>query len=202
MSVIINPKICDNSKECDGITACPNGVITWDEPKKTLIIDNSRCTSCGLCAQACPAGAIKVARTKAKYQKIKDQIKKDPRKATDLFIDRYGAETINQAFTVDDFNLAVIKSNGLMAVEFSSPDSIQCLIQSIPIKELFYSITINYRRQIIENSDNDKLVKRYKITKFPSLLFFRNGKFIGKIEGYYQHGQKDELIARIKKIIL
>jgi NAD-dependent dihydropyrimidine dehydrogenase PreA subunit len=202
MSVLINSKICDNSKECDCIKACPNGVITWDDQKKTLIINNSKCTSCGLCAKACMVGAIKVARNETEYQKIKEEIKKDPRKATDLFTDRYGAETINEAYTIDDFNLAVIESNGLMSVEFSSPDSIQCLIQSIPIKELFDGINIKYRRQIIENSDNNELVKRYKIKEFPSLLFFKNGKLIGKIEDYYEYGQKDELIRKIKKIIL
>jgi hypothetical protein len=146
-------------------------------------------------------GAIKVARNETEYQKIKQDIEKDPRKATDLFTDRYGAETINEAYTIDDFNLAVIESNGLMAVEFSSPDSIQCLIQSIPIKELFDRINIKYRRQIVENSDNNELVKKYKIKEFPSLLFFKDGKLIGKIEGYYEYSQKDELITQIKKII-
>lgn len=201
MSILINPKICDNSKECDGAKACPNGVITWDEQKETLTIDNSKCVSCGLCAKACMVGAIKVAKNESEYQKIKQDIEKDPRKVTDLFTDRYGAETINEGFTIDDFNLSVINSNGLIAVEFYDPDSAQCLIQSIPIKELFDGLTIKYRRQIIENSDNDELIKRYKIENLPSLLFFKNGKLIGKIEGYYEYGQKDELITKIKKII-
>jgi len=39
MPAIINFKICDNSDECGGLTVCPTKAITWDNVKKTLIID-------------------------------------------------------------------------------------------------------------------------------------------------------------------
>ena len=63
MSILVNFKICDNDKACSGMEACPNGVFSWDEEKKSLVIDNSKCISCGLCEKACMVSAIRVART-------------------------------------------------------------------------------------------------------------------------------------------
>ena len=34
MSVLINFKICDNAKECGGISICPTGALKWNEEKE------------------------------------------------------------------------------------------------------------------------------------------------------------------------
>ena len=54
MAILVNFKICDNAPECLAPPACPTGAIIWNEEKKTLEIDNSKCTSCGLCIPTCP----------------------------------------------------------------------------------------------------------------------------------------------------
>ena len=38
MKALINFKICDNAKECSGISVCPTGAMSFDEEK---------CTNCG-----------------------------------------------------------------------------------------------------------------------------------------------------------
>lgn len=43
--------------------------------------------------------------------------------------------------------------------------------------------------------------KKYDITILPSLLLFKNKEYLGKVEGYYQVDQQEELIAKIKEII-
>ena len=43
MAVLINFKICDNDKACNGMSICPKGVFSWDDEKHTLVIDNSKC---------------------------------------------------------------------------------------------------------------------------------------------------------------
>lgn len=50
MPVIINFKVCDNAEVCDAIRVCPVGAFRWNNQKKTLEIDNDKCTECGKCA--------------------------------------------------------------------------------------------------------------------------------------------------------
>jgi len=201
MAVLINFKICDNSKDCSGIEVCPIGAFYWDEKRKTIAVDNKKCVSCGKCEKSCPVGAIRVARTEAEYKKIKKEIDEDPRKVSDLFVDRYGAEPVDPAFQIPEnkFNIQILESTKLAVVEFFSKNSIKCLLHSIPIRDLFKDMDIKYRK--IDVKENDSLLKKYKITELPSLLFFKDGKLISKIEGYYEIGKKRELLTKVNKII-
>jgi NAD-dependent dihydropyrimidine dehydrogenase PreA subunit len=200
MPVLINFKICDNAKECNGIAVCPTGALSWGEKRKTIVIDNSKCVSCRKCEPACMVHAIRVAKNEKEYKRIKKEIDDDPRKAADLYVDRYGAQPIHPAFLIheDKFILEVLESNKLTAVELFKNESIMCLLTSIPIKDLFRDKDIKYRKLELKGN---ALLKRYNIKKLPSLLFFRNGKLAGKIEGYYDNKKKAELMKKIKKIV-
>ena len=200
MSVLINFKICDNAKECNGAAVCKPGALSWDGQTKTLVIDNSKCTSCRLCERVCMVNAIKVAKTDEEYQKLAAEIEKDPRTAADLFVDRYGASPIQPAFLIPDgrFDLEVLEASKLTAVEVFNNESIQCLLKSIPVKDLFEGLDVKYRRLLVK--DNDFLSK-YSISKLPSLLFFNNSSLIGKIEGYYGADRKKELSDLVKSIL-
>ena len=200
MPAIINFKICDNAIECNGLAICPVKAITWNEKKKTLEINNKKCISCGKCEDACLVGAIRVAKTAKEFEKIKKEIKNDPRKASNLFIDRYGATPIQSTFVAkqNEFNTHVLRATKLTAVEFFDENSIMCLLNSIPVKDLFGETDLKYRKVQIENND---LMKKYKIKKLPALLFFNKGKNIGKIEGYYNNKNKIELIKKVNQII-
>ena len=201
MAVLINFKICDNSKDCSGITVCPVGAFYWDEKRKTIAVDNQKCISCGKCEKACPVGVIRVARTEEEYKKIKKEIDEDARKVSDLFVDRYGAEPLDPAFFVPKtkFSVQILEATQVAVVEFFSSDSIKCLLYSIPIKELFGDYNVKYRK--IKVKEDDLLLKKYKVTELPSMLFFKDGYLKGKIEGYYDHQQKKLLAQRIRKIM-
>jgi NAD-dependent dihydropyrimidine dehydrogenase PreA subunit len=200
MSVLINFKICDNAKECGGVAVCKSGAISWDERKKTLVIDNSKCTACGLCEKACPVEAIKVAKTDEEYQKLKAEIEEDPRKVSDLFVDRYGASPINPSFVVKekDFPVEIEGYSRLAVAELFNDESIMCLLRSIPIGELFEGKTMKYGKVKVEN---ENLLQKYSIKVLPALLFFENGKFLGKIEGDYRMDRKKELMDLIKSTL-
>lgn len=200
MSVLINFKICDNAKECNGVAVCKTGAISWDEQKKTLVIDNSKCINCGLCEKSCLVNAIKVAKTDEEYQKLAAEIENDPRTAADLFVDRYGASPIQPAFLIPDgrFDLEVLEASKPTIVEVFNNESIQCLLKSIPIKDLFEGLDVKYRRLLVRDND---FLKKYSVSKLPSLVFFNNGKLIGKIEGYYGADRKKELSDLIKSIL-
>ena len=128
MSVLINFKICDNSKDCNGIAVCPVKAFYWDEKKKTLKIDNSKCISCGKCEDSCPVNAIRVARNEQEYKNIKKEIDEDPRKVSDLFVDRYGATSVSPAFLIspDKFEVQILESSKPAVVEFFKNSSIKC----------------------------------------------------------------------------
>lgn len=52
---------CDQVKEFPedrDTRVCPVGAIDWDENLEVPVIDDSKCTHCGLCARQCPVGAI------------------------------------------------------------------------------------------------------------------------------------------------
>ncbi|UMX47883.1 MAG: 4Fe-4S binding protein [Candidatus Nealsonbacteria bacterium DGGOD1a] len=200
MTVLINFKICDNAKECSGIAVCPTGALSWDEKKKSIKINNKKCISCGKCQRACGVEAIKVAKNEKEYVKIKKEINNDSRKATDLFIDRFGAQPVTPMFLVaeDKFTLSSLESKKPAMVEFFNENSIECLLRSIPIKDLVAGMKINYEKIELKTA---LLLGKYQISKLPALLFFKDGKLFGKIEGYYDLDKKGELIKLVGEIV-
>src|SRR3989344_4255763 len=199
MAVLINFKICDNAPECGGIEACKTHALFWDKKNKRIGIDNDKCTSCELCEGACPVGAIKVAVTKEEYNKIKKEIDEDPRKISDLFVDRYGAMPIDPDVSVKEDDFAKILSSAKpILVELFKNETINCLRKTIPIRELIPRQDVVFRKIELKKED---LINQYKIKKIPCFLFFKEGKLVGKIEGYCSRGQEKELKEKLKKLI-
>jgi len=200
MPVLVNFKICDNSRDCSGIEACPTGAFYWDEDNKTIAIDDSKCSACGVCEESCPVGAIRVAKNSKEYSRIKKEIDADTRTVSDLFIDRYGAEPKDPAFLIsqDKFDIQILESVKMSVVELFDNDSIMCLLYSIPIRVLFEGMDIKYRKIRVKD---DSLLGRYDVGKLPCLLFFRDGKIVGKIEGYFGIEKKKEILSKVTEII-
>ena len=199
MAVLINFKICDNDKACGGVAVCPTGAIYYDEEKETLSIDNDKCISCGMCEKECPIGAIKVAKDEKEYEILKKQIEEDPRKTKDLFVDRYGATPLSEFFMLDSEEVAnKINSKNIVLIEFYNDDSIQCLLKSIPIKELLKDFPDSTQFYKVEISE--ALTNKYQIKELPALVAFENGKMMGKIEGYIDEDNKEKLMNEIQAL--
>lgn len=199
MAVLVNFKICDNAKECGGIAVCPTGALSWNEEKETIQIDNDKCISCGECEKECPIGAFTVAKNEEEYKKIQKEIENDPRTTKDLFVDRYGAAVISDFFKIE---LEEIKEKSkkdcLTLIEIYNPDIAECLLKSIPIKELTKSLpkdTLFYKAESNENVD------LYGIGELPSLLVFKSGKLIGHIDGYYTIDDKEIVLSKLSDIL-
>ncbi len=200
MAVLVNFKICDNAKECGGIAVCPTGALSYDEEKESIIIDNDKCISCGKCENECPIGAIMVARTDEEYEQIKEEIDNDNRTTKDLFVDRYGATPLSEFFMIESNDIEnKVHNEGITLIELYNDDSIQCLLKSIPIKELSENLpkdTLFYKAEATEEDIN-----KYNIKELPALLIFKNRSLLGHVDGYYTIDLKAEMINEIKKII-
>ncbi len=202
MPIIINFKICDNSPACDGIVACPTNALSWDKKKKSIKWDSKKCIGCGKCVKACTVSAINLAKTEAEAEKIKKMIAKDPRKLSDLFVDKYGAQVLDTSTLIKTkkaFNTKIADTKKLVVCEFFEDSGGQCLLRSIPIKDLFKHIDLLFYKVDVSNMSD--LQAKYKVTKLPSLLFFKNGVLLGKIQGYYDLDHKEEFKAKIAKIL-
>ncbi len=199
MTVLINFKICDNVQECPCLEVCPNNSLYWDKAKKTLCINESTCLNCGACTEKCYISAIKVAKNKEEYNKIKKEIADDPRKISDLFVDKYGAQPLDQEKIISSSQFEeIIHSPEIVVIEFFNSDSIQCLLRSIPIKKLLPHSDIKYKKLNAQGTD---LVSKFNLKKLPSLVFFKEGKMINKIEGYFDMEDFDKVYKKICNIL-
>lgn len=202
MAVLINFKICDNDKACSGMSACPNNVFSWDEENKTLLIDNSKCVSCGLCEKACMVSAIRVAKNQEEYNKIQKEFDEDKRTINDLLVERYGGKPIDSAMIGKEKEI-VLKLNEAkrpLIVELFNEDSIMCLLKSIPMKKIANLFDENTRYRKVEVTSNE-ILEQYGIKELPALLFFKEGNFLGKFEGYVDENDENMLVDEIKRIL-
>lgn len=198
MSVLINFKICDNAEECGGIESCVTGALSWDGENKTIQIDNDKCISCGLCEAACEVGAIQVAQNEEEYVAIQKEYDEDTRQLSDLMIDRYGAQSIQYLIDENSFDDQILHANKLVVAELFKNDTIECMLKSIPIKQLFDGVDIKYRKVELKS---DELLKKYQINKLPALVFFKDGKLLGKVEGHYGTNNILDLKNKIDNIL-
>ena len=199
MAVLVNFKICDNAKECGGIAVCPTGALSWNEEKESIEIDNDKCISCGLCDKECPIGAIMVAKNSEEYQKIKKEIDEDPRTTKDLFVDRYGAVAISDFFKIESEEIKEkAEKDCLTLIEVYNPDVAECLLKSIPIKELTKNLP---KDTLFYKTESDKIIDEYNMIELPSLLVFKKGKLLGYIDGYYTTDEKEKVISKLSDII-
>lgn len=197
MAVLINFKICDNDKACSGMNICPRKVFSWNEEKETLEINNDLCINCGLCVKSCMVSAIRLAKTDEEYNKIEKEFEADPRSINDLFIERYGAVPIDNAMIGTEDELEdKMHSPRPIILELYNEDSICCLLKSIPVKEILQEFDINARYRKIEVV-SDKLLNKYHIHELPALVFIKEQKVVGTVEGYYTDENCRELFEQI-----
>ncbi|MCL1786285.1 MAG: 4Fe-4S dicluster domain-containing protein [Alphaproteobacteria bacterium] len=200
--VMINHKVCDMSPSCGGIDVCPTGAFFWDEENEKIGYDESKCIGCGACAKECPvAQAIRLARTEVEAEQIQAEYDADPRRAEDLFIDRYGGDIVLTKATPSEKVMDLVRETpGLVVMELNNYDLIRCLLMSIPMKELFAGRQWTHVKVIDPGTE---LLAELGNPEITALAFFRDGKQIGIIEGYFENVESERgvLESKIRKIL-
>lgn len=205
MSIKFNFNMCDNSPECSGLTVCPTGAIFWDENginalggRGTLCVDNSKCISCGKCVGegGCPIGAILFSTKEVDFGKEGDV---DTNQVKTLFVERYGAEAIDEALCISDLTILQRTDNKITVIEEFSDSSIQCLLHSIPVtsilervQKLMNTSDVCYYKHFNESDDE---------SNFPKLLIYKGSSLVVQINGYYDDSQEESLYEEIAKNI-
>jgi len=191
MPPIINFKICDNSEDCNAIHMCEKGVFGWDNKRKTLTLNHKKCNDCGKCVTYCPVKAIRFCTGKDDCEKVQREIDRDPRTITELFIDRYGAMPIDDAYS---FELTPerlkqrINVRRPVIVEFNRKETVACLLKSVPIADIQeqFHPDATYAKFFINTDEMNK----YGVTKTPCLRFYYNNELLGKIDDYFEKDYK------------
>jgi len=194
MSVLVNFKICDNADVCSGIEVCPTGAIYWDEKNSTLAFCNEKCTCCGLCVNACPAGAIIVANNEVEHSEFQKNIDDDPRTIKDLMVERYGASAVDEAtmIPVSRAKEIVAKSVSVVAIEVVDDSDTQCLIDSVPIAEIFPDGNCTHFKIDARDEHYADFSSAYGITDIPTFLLFAKGQLLFKFDGVVQNQVQKE----------
>lgn len=116
-----------------------------------------------------------------------------------MFVDRYGAVAITDFFKIE---LNDIKEKSekecITIIEVYNPEEAECLLKSIPIKDLTKDLpkdTLYYK------AESDRVVEKYNVNKLPALLVFKSGKLKGHIEGYYTIDDKEVILSKLNDIL-
>lgn len=201
MPVVINYKICDLAPECGGIGVCPVGAFFWNKKTKRPEVDNKKCTSCGVCARERPVRAILVAKTKEEYQKLLERVKRDPRSEKELWYERLGCQPgrtppLAKIVTPKNFSQEVTKARKPVALDVWSEETLDCRYHSVLWDELGFSNKVEFKK--FDGGKHPNFIKKLRVTKLPTFLLFKQGKEIGRKEGYIFSKDKKKVRSLLK----
>ena len=196
MPIIIHPGKCDQADECDCPQVCAQGAWCRDETGEKWTVDNDKCIDCGVCVHYCPADAVILALSEDEKEKILKEIEADTTHTPEtLFVERYGGFPLTEEIVIDSKSFDSKVPEGVTLVEFYNEDSIKCLVKSPPYHEFASDMTM-YKVDADKSKD---LKDKYEVELFPSLLVFKDGKEMGRIENFI--GKIDIIKKRLNKIL-
>ena len=205
MPALFNYKRCDGfhgcaqPQDCEGVKVCPTGAIrhAFRKDAKIPTIDLAQCIDCGKCKGCCPAGVIFYYQTEAEKKKIKQFIEEDGITPEEIWEQRYGVQP-NKQCSVLTTKTFPTTSSGLHAVDFWDKENLLCRVNAIKIDDLPIR---GFQYHKLSLDDFPEFKNRYRLRIVPSLLFFKEGIEIGRLEGALGTDLLNEAVSETKKLL-
>jgi thioredoxin 1 len=180
MPVIIDPRICEKQVICDLMRVCPMNAIYQDK-KGAVEIDNTKCNECLRCVKACPYLAVRFAKDMDELGGIEGKMRENFNVNAHLRnIYGSGAGSIGKA-ELDDSNFKEkISAKTPTLVSFWGAHS---GVIAGSLKWIAEKYEGKLKVAHIKVAENPKSRKDYAITTTPTLILFRNGLELGRLEG-------------------
>jgi thioredoxin 1 len=182
MPVFIDPRICDKQMICDLMKVCPMSAIYQDEKEGTFEIDSTKCNECLLCVKACPYLAVKLAKDTGELGELRVNAGRVKFNRDAHLTEIYGAKPggIGKAELNDSNFQEKVGSKTPTLVSFWGAHS-GVIAPSLKWIEKRYRGKMKVAH--IKIAENPESCKKYAITTTPTLILFREGKQIGRLEG-------------------
>jgi len=182
MPVFVDPRICEKQQICELMRVCPRNAIYQDEKEGTIGIDNDKCTECMLCVKACPYLAVKLASDNDELGNLVKRSKRVKLDKSAHIAKIYG----NRPGKIGKVELS--DSNFKNKVSSKTPTLVSFWGAHSGVTAPFMkSIEKGYLGKLkvayIRVADSPKIRKRYSVTSTPTLILFRKGKEIGRLDG-------------------
>ena len=181
MPVFIDSRICDNQDVCDVKKICPSNAVSLDK-KEGMIIDRAKCTGCLLCLKACPYLAVKLAKDENELAEFKKKLKRaklDRRahiaKIYGTKLGRVGGIQLKDS----NFRKKVDSKVPTLVIFWGAHSGVMAPL----LREAGRRHRDKLRIAYVRFADNPKTSKKYAIATTPTLVLFREGKEIGRLEG-------------------
>jgi thioredoxin 1 len=182
MPIFIDPRICDKEMICDLMKVCPMNAIYQDEKDGTVEIDTTKCNECMICVKACPYLAVKLAKDMDELGEFKLKARRVKFNKNAHLKEIYGAGLgrIGKAELNDSNFQKKISSKTPVLVSFWGAHS---GVIAHSLKWIGKKYGSKLKVMHIKVAENPKSRKEYTITTTPTLILFRNGKQVGRLEG-------------------
>lgn len=181
MPVFIDKRICDKQMICDLMRVCPVDAIYQDE-EGVVEIDEKKCNECMRCVKACPYLAVKLAKDRKELGELKAKAGRGGFDKNAHLKRIYGERpsVIGKADLNDSNFEEVVGSKTPTLVSFWGAHS-EVIANSLEWIKRRYKDKLKVAH--IKVAENPKSRKKYGIITTPTLILFKGGKEIGRLEG-------------------
>jgi len=182
MPVFIDPRMCDKQVICDLTKVCPLNAIYQDEKSGAVEIDNTKCNECLLCVKACPYLAVRLAGNMDEVgelvresKRAKFNMERHLKKIYGTMPGRIGKTDLNDS----NFKKRVSSKTPTLVSFWGAHSS----VMADSLKWIGRKYKGKLKVAHIKVAENPKTRKGCAITTTPTLILFRKGKEIGRLEG-------------------
>lgn len=204
-TAILHTNLCDNNPDCPMINLCPQHAVKYDNKTLRIWVDEDLCVVCRKCYDE-HCRLFEISENESDYKRIKKKIEDDPCQQSDLQIDRFGADIVDNVYAIEESNWKdgiqqfVQSIHGLSFVEVVIQRESECLYDCIPVADC---IDIKTYRKVLVYSETiaEQIRSFFGFLSFPVILVFSNGILVERIWGIYKRSSDTNfLLSKLKKV--